>query len=105
MPNREHCLNFNVICVACVIRATHWRIQGQERTQHLARVVYSATAHHRWLQEICSASARVQEIATKLQGGEECVGKERAGGAEKTWLESGTDVDQVRGTLLSPAVL
>jgi hypothetical protein len=38
----------------------------------------------------------VQEVATKLQGGKERMGKEGAGRVEKAWLEGGADVHQVR---------
>jgi hypothetical protein len=77
---------FHIVCVTSVVRDTRWRAQGQEGAQYLARVVSHRTAtHYGRHQEICATSARVHEIAAKLQGCEERMGKESAGGVEKTW--------------------
>ena len=92
---------FHVVCVTSVVRDTRWRAQGQEGAQYLARIVSCRTAtHYRWHQEICTTSARVHEIAAKLQGGEERMGKESAGGVEKTWSQGSTNVHQVCSTSL-----
>jgi hypothetical protein len=94
---------FYFVCVTSVVRDTRWRAQGQEGAQYLARVVFHRSAtRYGWDQEICATSARVHEIAAKLQGGKERMGKESAGGVEKTWSQGSTDVHQVRSTSLAP---
>jgi hypothetical protein len=107
ISNRENNPGFHFVCVTSVLRDTRWRTQGQEGAQYLARVVSYRSAsdsatHYSWHQEICATSARVHEIAAKLQGGEEGMGKESAGGVEKTWSQGGTDVHQVCSTSLGP---
>jgi len=99
----ENNTGFHVVCVTSVVRDTRWRAQGQEGAQYLARVVFYRTAsYYGWHQEICATSARVHEITAKLQGGEERMGKENAGGVEKTWSQGSTDVHQVCNTSLGP---
>ena len=101
ISDRKNNTGFHVVSVTGVVRDTRWRAQGQKGAQCLARVVfYRSATHYSWHQEICATSARVHEIAAKLQGGEECMGKESAGGVEKTWSQGGTDVHQVCRTSL-----
>jgi hypothetical protein len=96
ISDRKNSPSIHVVSVTSVVRDTRWRAQGQEGAQYLARVVfYKSATHYGWHQEICATSATVHEIAAKLQGSEERVGKESAGGVEKTWSQSGTDVHQV----------
>jgi hypothetical protein len=92
----ENNSGFHVVFVTCVVRDTRWRAQGQEGAQYLARAVfYRTSTHYGWHQEICTTSARMHEITAKLQGGEERMGKESAGGVEKSWSQGCTDVHQV----------
>ena len=95
--------DFHIVCVTSVIRDTRWRAQGQEGAQYFARVVFYRTpTHYGWHQEICATSARVHEIAAKFQGGKERMGKESAGGVEKTWSQGSTNFHQVCSTSHTP---